>query len=66
VFLLFTGYEADAATCDYVMVAAESVVVSIKTLPADSPEPRHAVGFGRAPENDEPAETGEGPSETEG
>jgi hypothetical protein len=49
----FIGFEASEDACDYALVAPESVAITIKSLPPDSPEPRMRIGFLQ----DEPGDT---------
>lgn len=44
----FTGYDASETDCDYVLVAPESVIVQIKTLPPET-EPKPFLGFAQEP-----------------
>ena len=46
----FTEYDASETDCDYVLVAPESAVVQIKTLPPET-EPKPFLGF--APSNED-------------
>jgi hypothetical protein len=47
-FVRFTGFGACEGEHDYVLLAPEQVVVTIRTVPTDG-EPRRPIGFGEWP-----------------
>lgn len=45
-FVRLTGFGVHDDECDYALIAPEQLVVTIRSVPPDSDEPRRPIGFG--------------------